>query len=113
MIKKKQNGGNGTMRYPAGWMSAVIAATVLLVAPVAAQEVTHYRFAYDQPRNTGYSIAGDLFADKLTELSKGTMIIDQYPGAQLRSSCSSSRPATSSSQSFPPPIPRPFRRRPV
>jgi len=83
MIKKKQNGGNGAMRYPAGWMSAVIAATVLLVAPVAAQEVTHYRFAYDQPRNTGYSIAGDLFANKLKELSKGTMIIDQYPGAQL------------------------------
>jgi tripartite ATP-independent transporter DctP family solute receptor len=83
MIKKKQNGGNGTMRYPAGWMSAVIAATVLLVAPVAAQEVRHYRFAYDQPRNTGYSIAGDLFADKLKELSKGTMIIDEYPGAQL------------------------------
>ena len=36
-----------------------------------------------QPRNTGYSIAGDLFADKLKELSKGTMLIDQYPGAQL------------------------------
>src|SRR5258707_8771586 len=71
------------MRYPAGLVSAVIAATVLLVAPVAAQEVKHYRFAYDQPRNTGYSIAGDLFADKLKELSKGTMIIDQYPGAQL------------------------------
>jgi len=64
-------------------VSAVIAATILLVAPVAAQEVKHYRFAYDQPRNTGYSIAGDLFADKLKELSKGTMIIDQYPGAQL------------------------------
>jgi len=71
------------MRYPAGLVSAVIAATVLLVAPVAAQEAKHYRFAYDQPRNTGYSIAGDLFADKLKELSKGTMIIDQYPGAQL------------------------------
>src|SRR6478672_6894742 len=71
------------MRYPAGLVGAVIAATILLVAPVAAQEVKHYRFAYDQPRNTGYSIAGDLFADKLKELSKGTMIIDQYPGAQL------------------------------
>jgi tripartite ATP-independent transporter DctP family solute receptor len=47
------------------------------------QEAKHYRFAYDQPRNTGYSIAGDIFADKLKELSKGTMIIDQYPGAQL------------------------------
>ena len=47
------------------------------------QEVRHFRFAYDQPRNTGYSIAGDIFADKLKELSKGTMLIDQYPGAQL------------------------------
>ena len=49
----------------------------------AAQEARHYRFAYDQPRNTGYSIAGDIFADRLKELSKGTMLIDQYPGAQL------------------------------
>ena len=56
---------------------------MLLAGTAGAQEVKHYRFAYDQPRNTGYSIAGDLFADKLKELSKGTMIIDQYPGAQL------------------------------
>jgi tripartite ATP-independent transporter DctP family solute receptor len=48
-----------------------------------AQEAKHYRFAYDQPKTTGYGIAGDLFADKLKELSKGTMLIDQYPGAQL------------------------------
>jgi tripartite ATP-independent transporter DctP family solute receptor len=49
----------------------------------SAQEVKHYRFAYDQPRTTGYGLLGDIFADKLKELSKGTMIIDQYPGAQL------------------------------
>ena len=48
-----------------------------------AQEVKHYRFAYDQPKTTGYGILGDIFADKLKELSKGTMLIDQYPGAQL------------------------------
>ena len=48
-----------------------------------AQEVKHYRFAYDQPRTTGYGVLGDIFADKLKQLSKGTMIIDQYPGAQL------------------------------
>jgi len=48
-----------------------------------AQEARHFRFAYDQPRNTGYSIAGDIFAERLKELSKGTMVIDQYPGAQL------------------------------
>ena len=40
-------------------------AAVLFVTGASAQEVKHYRFAYDQPRNTGYSIAGDLFADKL------------------------------------------------
>jgi tripartite ATP-independent transporter DctP family solute receptor len=49
----------------------------------SAQAVKHYRFAYDQPRTTGYGVLGDIFADKLKELSKGTMIIDQYPGAQL------------------------------
>src|SRR5881394_1956800 len=60
-------------------------AIVLAVAAGAAlaQEVRHFRFAYDQPRNTGYSIAGDIFAERLKELSKGTMLIDQYPGAQL------------------------------
>src|SRR3954467_84432 len=57
-------------------------AAVLFVTGASAQEVKHYRFAYDQPRNTGYSIAGDLFADKLKELSKGSMIIEQYPGAR-------------------------------
>nr|WP_128971655.1 TRAP transporter substrate-binding protein [Bradyrhizobium tropiciagri] len=60
---------------------AVVA--LLLPARAGAQEVKHFRFAYDQPRNTGYSVAGDLFAEKLKELSKGTMIVDQYPGAQL------------------------------
>nr|WP_244550012.1 TRAP transporter substrate-binding protein [Bradyrhizobium erythrophlei] len=59
------------------------AAALLLPARAGAQEVKHFRFAYDQPRNTGYSVAGDLFAEKLKELSKGTMIVDQYPGAQL------------------------------
>src|SRR5206468_7921839 len=47
------------------------------------QEVRHFRFAYDQPKATGYGVAGDIFADKLKELSKGTMLIDQYPGGQL------------------------------
>jgi tripartite ATP-independent transporter DctP family solute receptor len=56
---------------------------LLLAASASAQDVKHYRFAYDQPRNTGYAVAGDLFAGKLKELSKGTMLIDQYPGAQL------------------------------
>ena len=64
-------------------LGAVVAASVLMVAHAAAQEVKHYRFAYDQPKTTGYGILADIFADKLKEVSKGTMIIDQYPGAQL------------------------------
>ena len=63
--------------------SAVVAAALTFSAGASAQDVKRFRFAYDQPRNTGYSIAGDLFADKLKELSKGTMLVDQYPGAQL------------------------------
>jgi TRAP-type transport system periplasmic protein len=72
------------MRNPARFFGAAMAATAIMFAASAgAQEAKRYRFAYDQPRNTGYSVAGDLFADKLKELSKGTMLIDQYPGAQL------------------------------
>jgi len=49
----------------------------------AAAEAKRYTFAYDQPHTTGYGIAGDTFANKLKELSNGTMLIDQFPGAQL------------------------------
>ena len=48
-----------------------------------AAEAKHYSFGYDQPHTTGYGIGADLFAAKLAELSKGTMMIDQFPGAQL------------------------------
>src|SRR3954451_8425893 len=60
-----------------------LALAVAAVTGVCAQEAKHYRFAYDQPKNTGYGIAAEIFSDKLKELSKGTMLIDQYPGAQL------------------------------
>ena len=49
----------------------------------ASAQNRQFSFAYDQPNTTGYGIVGDIFADKLKELSKGTMLIDQYPGAQL------------------------------
>jgi len=72
------------MQFRARILRAALVVTALVLASGAsAQGVKHFRFAYDQPRNTGYSIAGDLFSDKLKELSKGTMLVDQYPGAQL------------------------------
>ena len=64
-----------------GWAAA--SAAVLFAASAGAQEAKHYRFAHDQQLNSGYSIAYDIFSAKLKELSKGTMLIDQYPGAQL------------------------------
>jgi len=62
---------------------AVVSAAAMFAAGAGAQEVKHYRFAHDQQLNSGYSIAYDIFSTKLKELSKGTMLIDQYPGAQL------------------------------
>jgi tripartite ATP-independent transporter DctP family solute receptor len=69
---------------PAKIIGSLVAALAMAFANIAgAQEVKHYRFAHDQQLNTGYSVAYDMFSAKLKELSKGTMLIDQYPGAQL------------------------------
>jgi TRAP-type transport system periplasmic protein len=65
------------------FLGAVAAAFALMTVGAGAQEVKHYRFAYDQPKSTGYGIVGDIFSEKLKALSKGTMLVDQYPGAQL------------------------------
>jgi TRAP-type transport system periplasmic protein len=72
-----------TTRRTVYGIALAAALTTAWVSTAIAQEVKRYRFAYDQPKTTGYGIAGDIFADKLKELSKGTMLIDQYPGAQL------------------------------
>ena len=64
-------------------LTAAALATALLAGTASAQEAKHYRFAYDQPRTTGYGVAADIFAAKLKELSKGAFLIEQYPGAQL------------------------------
>jgi tripartite ATP-independent transporter DctP family solute receptor len=41
------------------------------------------KFAYDEPRDTGYGVAGDILAKKLEELSGGNLKIQQFPNAQL------------------------------
>jgi TRAP-type transport system periplasmic protein len=69
-----------------GVASALFLTAGLSLAATGAQaqaQAKHYKFAYDQPNTTGYGIVGNVFSDKLKELSKGTMLIDQYPGAQL------------------------------
>jgi tripartite ATP-independent transporter DctP family solute receptor len=71
------------MAYSRRTIVAGLGAAIAAPHVARAQDVKHYRFAYDQPKPTGYGILGDIFANKLKELSKGTMLIDQYPGAQL------------------------------
>src|SRR3954465_11000537 len=83
-FRQNENRGKCVMNNPRRILRAAIAAGAMVFAAGAgAQEVKHYRFAYDQPKTTGYGILGDIFSDKLKELSKGTMLVDQYPGAQL------------------------------
>lgn len=83
-MKKITNQQGETMEKLGRILAAVVTASaIMMTADAGAQEVKHYRFAYDQPKTTGYGIVGDIFGDKLKELSKGTMLIDQYPGAQL------------------------------
>ena len=73
-----------TKAFLRGVASALfLTAGLSLAATGAHAQAKHYKFAYDQPNTTGYGIVGNVFSDKLKELSKGTMLIDQYPGAQL------------------------------
>jgi tripartite ATP-independent transporter DctP family solute receptor len=72
------------LKSPIKIFGGLLTAVAMVFANIAsAQETKHYRFAHDQQLNTGYSVAYDMFSAKLKELSKGTMLIDQYPGAQL------------------------------
>jgi tripartite ATP-independent transporter DctP family solute receptor len=63
--------------------AALAIATLAMATTTNANAQKKYTFGYDQPHGTAYGIAGDLFNAKLMELSKGTMGIDQFPGAQL------------------------------
>lgn len=64
--------------------AAVVAGAVAFAMGTNANAAArHFTFGYDQPHSTAYGIAADMFNAKLTELSKGTMTIDQFPGAQL------------------------------
>src|SRR3989442_6975028 len=61
----------------------VLAAATLGWLTGATAQTRTFSFAYDQPNTTAYGIAANIFDAKLKELSKGTMSINQFPGAQL------------------------------
>jgi TRAP-type transport system periplasmic protein len=65
-------------------LPALLAAiTTIACISTAVAETRMFSFAYDQPTTTAYGIAANIFDAKLKELSKGTMSINQFPGAQL------------------------------
>ncbi len=61
----------------------LIGAAAIAGTSAWAADARHFSFGYDQPHTTGYGIIADNIDAKLKELSKGTMVIDQFPGAQL------------------------------
>ncbi len=71
--------------------AAVVAALSVAVlagvgVPSGAQaQARQFSFAYDQPRTSAYAFGADVFAKRLSELSKGSMSVNQYAGAQLGS----------------------------
>lgn len=46
-------------------------------------ETREFRLAYDQPQESPYGVAANIFNEKLKELSEGAFSIKQAPGAQL------------------------------
>jgi tripartite ATP-independent transporter DctP family solute receptor len=57
----------------------------LTAASFAVAQGKPYSFAYDQPKTSAYAFGADVFNKRLSELSKGSMSVNQYPGAQLGS----------------------------
>jgi len=62
---------------------SVLALCAVFAAQSANAQNRAFSFAYDQPKNSGYGVGAKLFGDKLKELSKGTLSINEYPSAQL------------------------------
>jgi tripartite ATP-independent transporter DctP family solute receptor len=66
----------------------ILAGALLPLAGFAVSAPAHaqnraFTFAYDQPKNSGYGVGATIFNNKLKELSKGTLSINEYPSAQL------------------------------
>jgi tripartite ATP-independent transporter DctP family solute receptor len=61
----------------------LLGVAIAMVSSAASAQKREFSFAYDQPKNSGYGIGAEIFNKKLAELSKGTLSINQYPGAQL------------------------------
>lgn len=62
---------------------AIVATAFAIMSSTANAQKREFTFAYDQPKTSGYGAGAEMFNKKLMDLSKGTLSIVQYPGAQL------------------------------
>ena len=71
------------MRFSTLLCGLMFGATITIASSAALAQNRSFSFAYDQPKGSGYDAGADIFNKKLMELSKGTLSINKYPGAQL------------------------------
>ena len=71
------------MRFSTLLCGLMFGATLTIASNPAFAQNRSFSFAYDQPKGSGYDAGADIFNKKLMELSKGTLSINKYPGAQL------------------------------
>jgi TRAP-type transport system periplasmic protein len=71
------------MRFSTLLCGLMFGATLAIASNPALAQNRSFSFAYDQPKGSGYDAGADIFNKKLMELSKGTLSINKYPGAQL------------------------------
>jgi tripartite ATP-independent transporter DctP family solute receptor len=64
-------------------LGGLLFGAALAASTAAFAQSRQFSFAYDQPKSSGYGAGAEMFNKKLMELSKGTLSINQYPGAQL------------------------------
>ena len=69
--------------YGMNVLRALVVGVAALAAVTAQGQSRQFSFAYDQPTTTAYGVAGNIFNDKLKELSGGKFSINQFPGGQL------------------------------
>jgi TRAP-type transport system periplasmic protein len=71
------------MSRNASFIGSIALAIGFASAGTASAQNKQLSFAYDQPKTSAYAYGADVFEKRLKELSKGTLTINQYPGAQL------------------------------
>ena len=63
--------------------TAVIGLSVAAWPARATAEARSFTFGYDQPKDTAYGFFADTFSKKLTEVSRGSLTVRQFPSAAL------------------------------